>query len=102
MADTQDPFHSIETATACATRDQSLDKRDAWNWGIVLGWDDEALAEVATRHRWTPAAVDRLKTLRANYVQARDLWRQTYAPKHTSACTRAPGEYCNTHGHYCR
>lgn len=102
MADTQDPFYSIEVATACATRDQALDKRDAWNWGIILGWDEEAMADVAKRHNWDTNTVNRLKRLRANYVQARDLWRRNYAPKHTSECNRKPGEYCNAHGHYCR
>lgn len=48
-----------------SSRDWSLNHRDAWAYGIILGWNDGALAELAVRHRWSDEEVTRLKKLNA-------------------------------------
>jgi hypothetical protein len=36
-------------------------------WGIVLGWDDESLVELAERHGWSDGAVARLRGLHESF-----------------------------------
>jgi hypothetical protein len=60
-------FESLENCVAHHVRDWSLNKRDAWIFGIVCGWDDESFEELVERHKWTPEAVERLKKLHANF-----------------------------------
>jgi hypothetical protein len=68
---------SLHRTMAHDPRDWALDERDAWLWGIVCGWEceeqhdhdvicgrDNALRQVAARHRWPNEAIDRLKTYR--------------------------------------
>ncbi len=53
---------AIASAVACMAshpRDWSLDYRDAWLWGILVGWD-EALDFVAVRHGWSENEKQRL------------------------------------------
>ena len=51
---------------ASDSRDWSQDKRDAWIYGIVFGWD-EAFDEVANRHKWSIADQNRLKYMRNEF-----------------------------------
>ena len=55
---------SLAAALSTNPGDQSIDHRDAWIFGILLGWD-EALDGVASRHRWDEETVARLKRYRA-------------------------------------
>lgn len=64
----ENPFRSIEASIAFSSRGWSLDKRDAWVYGIVLGWGD-ALEEVAERHGWDADTTARLRRLRVRYEQ---------------------------------
>ncbi|MCR5629922.1 hypothetical protein [Eubacterium sp.] len=50
---------SIQMAIAFDVRDWCEDRRSAWIYGIVLGWD-EALEEVKTKFRWTDEDVKKL------------------------------------------
>ena len=52
-------LESIKMAIAFDVRDWSEDRRSAWIYGIVFGWD-EALEEVKTKFRWTDEDVERL------------------------------------------
>jgi hypothetical protein len=57
---------SIASISACMTsspRDWSIDHRDAWMWGIVRGWDDDSMAELVAKHKWSSTEVIRLKSL---------------------------------------
>jgi hypothetical protein len=40
----------------------------AWIYGIVCGWDDDMLPELADKFGWSDEAVARLKRLRALWV----------------------------------
>ena len=55
---TECPFESIEQAMAFAVKDWSLDRRDAWIYGIVHGWDD--YEELCEKHGWSKEAKERL------------------------------------------
>lgn len=57
------PIESMRCCLAFSPRDFSTNGRDAWIYGILLGWDDEALAELKAKFHWDDEQVDRLKTL---------------------------------------
>jgi hypothetical protein len=69
---TENPFESIKTAIVTTPHDWSAHHRLAWIYGIAVGWDEEALAEVAKQHRWSEAETERLLRLRERYLQAAD------------------------------
>jgi hypothetical protein len=78
LADVLDSVHSL---MCFDVRDWSNYRRDAWLYGIFVGWGcddhadpadhddicggDEALHEVAAMHGWNAAAVARLQSYRA-------------------------------------
>ncbi|HLS01708.1 MAG TPA: hypothetical protein VK054_06960 [Beutenbergiaceae bacterium] len=44
--------------------DWSQDHRLAWIYGLLCGWDDESLSEIAKRHNWEQGLVDNLRRYR--------------------------------------
>lgn len=72
------PGESLRATLATDARDWSVDRRDAWIWGIVNGWDrepgdpeeEDAMGEVAARHGWTPETVERLRLLHRAFDEA--------------------------------
>ena len=52
-------LESIKMAIAFDVRDWGEDRRSAWIYGIVFGYDEE-LEEVKTKFRWTDEDVERL------------------------------------------
>ena len=57
------PIESINSTLALASKDWSVDKNDAWIYGIVAGWDDDSLNELKARFRWNNETVEKLKEL---------------------------------------
>lgn len=51
---------SIEMAIAFDVRDWSEDRRSAWIYGIVFGWD-ESEEYVKTRYGWSDTDIERMK-----------------------------------------
>lgn len=47
-------------AMATCSRDWSSDYRDAWLWGVVVGWDDASLRELSSKLGWSARTVDKL------------------------------------------
>ena len=52
-------FESIERAIAFDSQDWSTDRRLAWIYGIVFGWED-AEQELKIKHGWTNEDIERL------------------------------------------
>jgi hypothetical protein len=69
MAKELDWRDSIEACIAFSSRDWSLNHRDAWLFGVIMGWSPEALAEQKQRHDWSDIAVARLKKLHEQYLK---------------------------------
>lgn len=65
----ENPLESIRKAILFSSNDYSQCKRDAWIYGIVVGWPDEALQELAQQHRWEPETIERLKRLNKAFVE---------------------------------
>lgn len=54
----------IRTLITTDPRDWSIDRRDAWLWGVFVGWDEASLAQIAPQHRWSNVAIQMLKEQR--------------------------------------
>lgn len=74
---TENPFDSLESAIAFDVRDWSLDRRDAWIYAIVVGWESDdpdddfnAMESVAAKHGWDEETVARLRRLRSRFQMA--------------------------------
>ena len=61
------PLKSLKGIIAFDSKDWGTNARDAWIYGIVLGWDEPAIKELADKHGWSPMAVDRLKRLHKKF-----------------------------------
>lgn len=74
---------SLVSCVAGSAADFSQYYRDSWLYGIILGWDcgedhehddtcggDAPMLEVAARHRWDGATVERLRGYRRAYAEA--------------------------------
>ena len=62
----ESPYASIADAMNFSLRDWGLNHRDAWIYGIAVGWGD-AINCVADRHGWTDETVARLQRLHIAY-----------------------------------
>jgi hypothetical protein len=73
----ENPLDAIANCIAFGSKDWSLDKRDAWIYGIVLGWDNEdkdedesdedAMGELQSKFGWSDEDVERLRRLHVKY-----------------------------------
>ena len=63
----ENPLESISDTLTLYCRDLSLDQRDAWIYGIVVGWDTAGMNEVIKRHNWDHETVSRLNRLHLKY-----------------------------------
>jgi hypothetical protein len=74
-----DPCHdwrkSLLYAIAFSSRDWSINRNDAWIYGIVAGWDRESIDELKQLHHWTDDAVARLTELREQYTKEQEAMR---------------------------
>jgi hypothetical protein len=61
------PIESLKTCVSTHARDWSINKRDAWIYGIVCGWNDDCFEELIEIRKWTPDAVARLKNLHETF-----------------------------------
>lgn len=69
----ENPFRSLGNSIAFDSRDWGMDKRSAWIYGIVLGWDEEAREEIAKEFKWTKETMDRLERLHLRYKSMKNL-----------------------------
>jgi hypothetical protein len=65
-----DAFDSIRGLMATDARDWAATSRDAWTWGVLIGWPPAALHDVARKHGWSADSVARLKLYRAAVAAA--------------------------------
>jgi hypothetical protein len=66
----ENPLESLYVQMTGDSKDMSIDKRDAWRYGVIVGWSDESYKELVSKHGWHPSAIDRNKRLHAKYLQA--------------------------------
>lgn len=68
---TENPLQSIHTSITSSSRDFGIDHRDAWIYGIAVGWDDASYNELKAKHFWSDSDVERNKRLHQKFI---DLW----------------------------
>jgi hypothetical protein len=81
--DLREALASLGSTVACSATDFAQYYRDSWLYGIICGWGceeghehdgicggDGAMREVAARHRWSEAEVERLRRYRRAYAAA--------------------------------
>ena len=64
------PLQSIFDTLSTMPRDMAEYKRDAWVYGIVVGWNS-SFKEVADKHNWSPKDRLRLDTLHKQFTELR-------------------------------
>lgn len=57
--------HNYMRVAMDGTRDWTADRHDAYLWAVLIGWDDEALQEVAAKHRWNEHRIKYVREMRA-------------------------------------
>lgn len=65
------PDNFVDSLRACvlySSRDWGLLKRDAWLYGVVVGWDKEDLERLAKRFNWGENDLARLEALRFSFA----------------------------------
>jgi hypothetical protein len=59
----------LNSIFAFSPRDWSENREDAWLYGIVCGWNDECMAELKDKFRWSDDAVEALKFRRKQFLE---------------------------------
>jgi len=76
----ENPFESLHNVIVFDSRDWSKNKKDAWLYGIIVGWideeDDEDLGEeifreLSIKHGWDKETWGRLQRLRVEFIKAK-------------------------------
>lgn len=66
----EDPFESLRSTLSFAVDDWAASRAMAWTWGIVNGWDVDAMTELAEQFGWDAATTARLDRLHASFDRA--------------------------------
>lgn len=67
-----DPLGALRMAMTLSSMDWGASKDTAWIYGIAVGWDGPAMAELAKKHNWSEQKVKNLRKLR-RYFRAAEL-----------------------------
>ncbi len=73
---TENPLESIFRTMTLTLKDWGADGRSAWIYGIVCGWSEEDLKNLALSHNWNKNAVERLKRLNAEFKKLLNIQNQ--------------------------
>lgn len=88
---TQNAFESIECAIAFDVRDWSADRRSAWIYAIVFGWDyGESWDEMASEYGWDEADRKRAQDMHEQWEKAKaaiEPIKPTFLQDHKFGCT---------------
>lgn len=64
MNDLSDALESAHATMVFDSRDWAAKKRDAWLYGLLVGWDGPAMRELQAKFGWSDDDVRRLRRLR--------------------------------------
>jgi hypothetical protein len=68
MNETENPLESLRYAVAFSSMDWSTEKRNAWIYGIICGWDNDCFAEFNKKFGWSRETFDRLTRLHERFA----------------------------------
>ena len=69
MDDLREALSSLSRTVAFHARDWGQHRGDAWLYGVLVGWEDDALPKLAQQHGWSEEYVERLRRYRAAIVK---------------------------------
>lgn len=64
------PLGALHAAITFSSMDWGQSRDTAWIYGIAVGWDGPAMAELAAKHGWSDEKVAALRKLRRYYRAA--------------------------------
>lgn len=67
-------FRSIERTIAFDARDWAADRRSAWIYAIVIGWNDECWNELYKQFGWDESDRERAEELHTQWEKAKQLF----------------------------
>ena len=67
------PLQALCESFTRTSKDMGENKFDAWNYGIITGWND-AYDELAKKHNWSKEQVEYNKLLHENFNKAWNLF----------------------------
>ena len=78
MAQIENPFESLHATLVFCSRDWAVNEKDAWIWGIVVGWDwdDESMSKIRSQLGWSDETIARLTRLHKQFLFAKELYDQ--------------------------
>lgn len=50
---TQNPLDALYDSYVYTSKDMGEDKFDAWNYGIIVGWDKSSYTELKIKYNWS-------------------------------------------------
>ncbi|MTI49480.1 MAG: hypothetical protein FH761_16730 [Firmicutes bacterium] len=59
---------SLHEAIAFDSKDYSINRTDAWLYGIIIGWDNSSIKELQNKFDWTDLTCERLKCLHEVFI----------------------------------
>jgi len=94
---TLNAFESIECAIAFDVRDWSEDRRSAWIYAIVFGWDyEDSWDEVAKKFGWDEEDRKRANAMHEQWIKAKG----TQATPQPHPCKECDKYGCDVHCPY--
>lgn len=67
-------INSVCNALAFLPQDFGEDRREAWIYGVLLGWSPAAMKEVAAKHNWS---LERVALLRKYHAVVKEFIKTT-------------------------
>lgn len=61
------PLGVLEDCLNLDSRDWSSNNKDAWIYGIIVGWDKESLIELSNKYGWSKEDCEKLEQLHFNF-----------------------------------
>lgn len=83
MSKIEDMFHSIhclehlKNIIIHSARDWSLKSSDAWIYGIIVGWDKEALKILKDKYGWNGEFIERIEELHRRFNEWMELEKKS-------------------------
>lgn len=67
------PIESLSMVVSFSARDWASNSEDAWLYGVMNGWGDEALAEISVKFGWNRIDIVRLKSLHEKFLACAEI-----------------------------
>ena len=70
---TENPLQALVMSLCGTSKDMAEHKFDAYLYGVIVGWDDDAYETLRGQHGWSEDVVNYQKRLHQNFIRAWNL-----------------------------